>query len=72
MILRVRALKDAMKSLSTPLVLAALAATSALAQLSQPMVSENTTGISDHVWAIMGFPNLAIVVGSHATIEENT
>jgi len=61
-----------MKSLSTPLVLAALAATSALAQLSQPMVSENTTGISDPVWAIMGFPNLAIVVGSHATIEENT
>src|SRR6266568_7012408 len=57
-----------MKSLSTLLTLAALAATSALAQMSQPMVSENPTRISDHVWAIMGFPNIAIVVGSHATL----
>jgi hypothetical protein len=48
-----------MKSLSALLTLAALAATSALAQMSQPMVSENTTRISDHVWANMGFPNIA-------------
>ena len=61
-----------MKSLSTLLTLAALAATSALAQVSQPMVSENTTRISDHVWAIMGFPNIAIVVGSHATLVVDT
>jgi hypothetical protein len=61
-----------MKSLSTLLTLAALAATSALAQMSQPMVSENTTRISDHVWAIMGFPNIAIVVGSHATLVVDT
>ena len=61
-----------MKSLSTFLTLAALAATSALAQMSQPMVSENTTRISDHVWAIMGFPNIAIVVGSHATLVVDT
>lgn len=61
-----------MKSLSTLLALAALAAASALAQMGQPMVSENTTRISNHVWAIMGFPNIAIVVGSHATLEENT
>jgi len=39
-----------MKSLSTLLTLTALAATSALAQMSQPMVSENPTRISDHVW----------------------
>jgi hypothetical protein len=56
-----------MKSLSALLALAALAATSALAQMSQPMVDENPTKISDHVWAIIGFPNIAIVVGSRAT-----
>ncbi len=61
-----------MKSLSTLLTLAALVATSAFAQMSQPMVSENTTKISDHVWAIMGFPNIAIVVGSRATLVVDT
>ena len=61
-----------MKSLPTLLTLAALWATSALAQMSQPMVSENTTRISDHVWAIMGFPNIAIVVGNHATLVVDT
>ena len=61
-----------MKSLSTLLMLAALAATSALPQMSQPMMSDNTTKISDHVFAIMGFPNTAIVVGSHATLVVDT
>jgi glyoxylase-like metal-dependent hydrolase (beta-lactamase superfamily II) len=61
-----------MKTLSTLLTLAALAATNALGQMNQPMVSENTTKISDHVFAIMGFPNIAIVVGSHATLVVDT
>src|SRR5271168_1611046 len=61
-----------MKSLSKLMALVALAATSALAQMSQPMVSENPTKISDNVWAIMGFPNIAIVVGSHATLVVDT
>src|SRR6202142_971931 len=61
-----------MKSFSALLTLATLAATSALAQMSQPMVNENTTKISDHVWAIMGFPNIAIVVGSRATLVVDT
>jgi glyoxylase-like metal-dependent hydrolase (beta-lactamase superfamily II) len=61
-----------MKSLSMVLTLVALAATSALAQMSQPMVSENPTKISDHVWAIMGFPNIAVVIGSHATLVVDT
>jgi glyoxylase-like metal-dependent hydrolase (beta-lactamase superfamily II) len=61
-----------MKSLSTLLILAALAASSAFAQMGQPMVSENPTRISDHVWAIMGFPNIAIVVGGHATLVVDT
>ncbi len=61
-----------MNSLLKAVGLATFAATSALAQMSQPMVSENTTRISDHVWAIMGFPNIAIVVGSHATLVVDT
>jgi glyoxylase-like metal-dependent hydrolase (beta-lactamase superfamily II) len=61
-----------MKRLFTLLLLAGWAATSAFAQMSQPILSENTTKISDHVWAIMGFPNVAIVVGSHATLVVDT
>ncbi len=61
-----------MKALLTLLTLAGMAATGAFAQMSQPMLGENTTRISDHVWAIMGFPNVAIVVGSHATLVVDT
>jgi glyoxylase-like metal-dependent hydrolase (beta-lactamase superfamily II) len=61
-----------MKSLSKLLTLAALTTAGAFAQMAQPMVSENTTKISDHVWAIMGFPNIAIVVGSRATLVVDT
>jgi glyoxylase-like metal-dependent hydrolase (beta-lactamase superfamily II) len=61
-----------MISLSTLITLAALGATSTFAQMSQPMINENTTKVSDHVWAIMGFPNIAIVVGSHATLVVDT
>jgi glyoxylase-like metal-dependent hydrolase (beta-lactamase superfamily II) len=42
------------------------------AQQNQPMVGETTTKISDHVWAIMGFPNIAIVVGDRATMVIDT
>jgi glyoxylase-like metal-dependent hydrolase (beta-lactamase superfamily II) len=61
-----------MKSVPTLLTLAALTAAGAWAQMSQPMVGENTTKISDHVQAIMGFPNIAIVVGSRATLVVDT
>jgi glyoxylase-like metal-dependent hydrolase (beta-lactamase superfamily II) len=47
-------------------------ATCASAQMSQPILDENTTKISDHVWAIMGFPNIAIVVGNRATLVVDT
>src|ERR1700722_19729554 len=63
---------SAMKSLSVLLAFAALAATSAFAQMNQPMVGENPTKISDHVWAIMGCTNIAIVVGSRATLVVDT
>jgi glyoxylase-like metal-dependent hydrolase (beta-lactamase superfamily II) len=49
-----------------------LTATGGFAQTAQPMVGENTTKISEHVFAIMGFPNIAIVVGSRATLVVDT
>jgi glyoxylase-like metal-dependent hydrolase (beta-lactamase superfamily II) len=61
-----------MKLLCTLLLLAALGTAAALAQMNQPMVGEKTTRISDHVWAIMGFPNIAIIVGSRATLVVDT
>ncbi len=39
---------------------------------TQPILSETTTKISDHVWEITGFPNIAIVVGSRATLVVDT
>ena len=59
-----------MKSFGT--LLALFVATVATAQMSQPMISESTSHISDHVWAIMGFPNIAIIVGAHSTLVVDT
>jgi glyoxylase-like metal-dependent hydrolase (beta-lactamase superfamily II) len=61
-----------MKSVPTFLMLVALTSVGASSQMSQPMVGENTTKISDHVWAIMGFPNIAIVVADRATLVVDT
>lgn len=61
-----------MKLLSTLPLLFAITAAGALAQMSQPMVGETTTKISDHVSALMGFPNIAIVVGNRATLVVDT
>ena len=62
-----------MKTLLHPLVvLAGLTCLNASAQMSQPLLGENATKISDHVWAIMGFPNVAIVVGARATLVVDT
>src|SRR5438105_13871708 len=61
-----------MRSLSSALVvLALLRATSAAAQ-QQPLLGEETVKVSDHVWAIMGFPNIGIIVGTHATLVVDT
>jgi glyoxylase-like metal-dependent hydrolase (beta-lactamase superfamily II) len=61
-----------MRSLSTFLTLTTLAVGSAFAQMSQPILHEDTTQVSDHVWAIMGFPNIAIIVGSRSTLVVDT
>jgi glyoxylase-like metal-dependent hydrolase (beta-lactamase superfamily II) len=61
-----------MKSLSIALTLAALLTPHGFAQMNHTMVGEDTIKISGHVWAIMGFPNIAIVVGSRATLVVDT
>jgi glyoxylase-like metal-dependent hydrolase (beta-lactamase superfamily II) len=53
------------------LLLAALAVAAASAQ-QNPLLSEETVKVSEHVWAIMGFPNVAIIVGSRATVVVDT
>src|ERR1700679_428496 len=61
-----------MKKISTLLSLAALLTVHGLAQMNHTMVGEDTIKVSDHVWAIMGFPNIAIVVGARATLVVDT
>jgi glyoxylase-like metal-dependent hydrolase (beta-lactamase superfamily II) len=39
---------------------------------NMPLVEEKSTRVSDHVYAIMGFPNIAVVVGSRATLVVDT
>ena len=39
---------------------------------SQPILGEDTVKVSGHVWAIMGFPNIGIVVGAQATLVVDT
>src|SRR5882757_11045957 len=45
--------------------------TAAYAQ-NQPILGEDTVKVSNHVWAIMGFPNVGIVVGANATLVVDT
>src|SRR6058998_2713065 len=53
------------------LLFAALAGTIVYGQ-NQPVLGEETVKVSDHVWAIMGWPNIAIVVGSRAVLVVDT
>ena len=39
---------------------------------NQPVLGEDTVKVSEHVWAIMGWPNIAIVVGNRATLVVDT
>src|SRR6185437_5644152 len=48
------------------------AAAGAAAQSNNPVLPDTTTKISDHVWAIMGWPNIGIVVGSNAVLVVDT
>jgi glyoxylase-like metal-dependent hydrolase (beta-lactamase superfamily II) len=54
------------------LTLATLPAAAQVPHMRQPILGESTTKVSDHVWEITGFPNIAIVVGSRATLVVDT
>jgi glyoxylase-like metal-dependent hydrolase (beta-lactamase superfamily II) len=48
-------------------------ASGARGQMAQPLVDEHTlTRVSEHVSAVVGFPNVAIVVGTRATLVIDT
>jgi glyoxylase-like metal-dependent hydrolase (beta-lactamase superfamily II) len=70
--LAVATILDTMKSLTKLMALALLFSTTGLAQMGHPLLGEDTTKISEHVWAIMGFPNIALVVGNRATLVVDT
>ena len=53
-------------------IAAALVQQPLAAQMLQPLMTEDAVQISDHVWAIMGFPNVAIIVGDRATLVVDT
>jgi glyoxylase-like metal-dependent hydrolase (beta-lactamase superfamily II) len=53
------------------LLLEVFTAAAVLAQ-TQPVLGEDTVKVSDHVWAIMGWPNIAVIVGSRATLVVDT
>src|SRR5882757_8560036 len=50
-----------------------LVAAAPCAAQNQPILNEDALKkVSDHVWAIMGFPNVGIVVGANATLVVDT
>jgi glyoxylase-like metal-dependent hydrolase (beta-lactamase superfamily II) len=42
------------------------------AQAPSPLLGDETVQVSEHVWAIMGFPNIGIVVGPSGTLVVDT
>lgn len=54
------------------LALAAFGQAPRVPSSDQPILSEMTTKVSEHVWEIIGFPNVAIVVGTRATLVVDT
>jgi glyoxylase-like metal-dependent hydrolase (beta-lactamase superfamily II) len=52
-------------------VFGAMIAAALFAQ-TQPLLGEDVVNVSDHVWAIMGWPNIAIVVGDRAALIVDT
>ncbi len=56
----------------TQLALVSLTGLTASAQTPPVILGDTATKVSEHVWAIMGFPNVAIIVGSRATLIVDT
>ena len=53
------------------ILIALLAVLAAHAQ-NNPILGQDTVKVSDHVWAIMGWPNIGIVVGTNSTLVVDT
>src|SRR5437016_4852951 len=49
-----------------------ICAATAAAQNNMPLLEEKSIRVSDHVYAMVGFPNIAIVVGNRATLVVDT
>jgi glyoxylase-like metal-dependent hydrolase (beta-lactamase superfamily II) len=49
-----------------------LAVSCAMFAQTNPVLGEETVKVSGHVWAIMGFPNIGIIVGDRATLVVDT
>lgn len=58
--------------MTTKLLPLAAFAISILSAQNQPVLGEETAKVSEHVWAIMGWPNIAIIVGSRAALVVDT
>jgi glyoxylase-like metal-dependent hydrolase (beta-lactamase superfamily II) len=54
------------------LLLVGVLAATVLAGQTQPLLGEETVKVSEHVWAIMGWPNIGIVIGTQATLVVDT
>ena len=52
--------------------LLALLSAAALCAQNNPVLGEDTVKVSEHVWAIMGWPNIGIIVGDRATLVVDT
>ena len=51
------------------LILVTVLGTTATYAQNNPVLGEDTMKVSEHVWAIMGWPNIGIVVGTGATCD---
>jgi glyoxylase-like metal-dependent hydrolase (beta-lactamase superfamily II) len=58
--------------MQTRLLLLSVLASAILCAQSNPVLGEETVKVSDHVWAIMGWPNIGIVVGTDAVLVVDT
>jgi glyoxylase-like metal-dependent hydrolase (beta-lactamase superfamily II) len=58
--------------MKTKLSIAAAFTAAMLSAQNNPVLGEETVKVSEHVWAIMGWPNIAIVVGNRAALVVDT
>src|SRR5580704_9143638 len=58
--------------MKTKFLLVAAFAASILSAQNHPVLGEETVKVSEHVWAIMGFPNIGIIIGNRATLVVDT